>query len=140
MANCDNQIYDFWDASGHQSYNDCPNDTKMAWILIDREVGAVWVCPVCEDDGGYTGKIDVEAVAIHEFFNNPQCTCDGKGGLEMHRLDNIYGCLECAGDDEVIDIDAEESFAGLCEVCGNHTVSAPNRSEVVCTFCPAVVA
>jgi len=95
MANCDNQIYDFWDDSGHQSYNDCPNDTKMAWILIDREVGAVWVCPVCEDDGGYTGKID---------------------------------------------IDAEESFAGLCEVCGNHTVSAPNRSEVVCTFCPAVVA
>ena len=83
MANCDNQIYDFW---------------------------------------------------IHEFFNNPKCTCDGKGGLEMHRLDNIYGCLECAGDDE------EESFAGLCEVCGNHTVSAPNRSEVVCTFCPAVVA
>ena len=54
MANCDNQIYDFWDDSGHQSYMDCPNDTKMAWILIDREVGAVWVCPVCECDGAYT--------------------------------------------------------------------------------------
>lgn len=29
------------------------------------------------------------------FFNSPQCTCDGKGGLEMHRLDDEYGCQKC---------------------------------------------
>jgi hypothetical protein len=58
MANCDNQIYAHWDDSGHESYNDCPNDTEKAWILIDDEVGAVWVCPVCECDGGYTGVIE----------------------------------------------------------------------------------
>jgi len=102
MADCDNAIYDYWDDGAHMSTQNCPNDTKMAWILIDREVGAVWVCPVCECDGAYTGKIAGDAVATHEFFNNPQCTCDGNGGLEMQRLDGVYGCMECASDDEVV--------------------------------------
>tara|TARA_R110002153_G_scaffold17509_14_gene61095 strand:- start:148 stop:375 length:228 start_codon:yes stop_codon:yes gene_type:complete len=54
MADCDNQIMDFATKKYYWSYKNCEG---TAYILIDREVGAVWVCPTCKDDGGYTGGV-----------------------------------------------------------------------------------